>query len=206
MFGDLATFDRLLAAAHERGLKVVLDFVPNHTSIEHAWFQESRSSRDNPKRDWYIWRDASPDGSPPNNWESMFGGSAWTWDEQTGQYYFHTFLVDQPELNWRNPELVETMKNVIRFWLDRGIDGFRVDAIVCLMKDAEFRDNPPASSDSFWAKWGLALEPRYTMHQPDTFDQIIALNKVFHEEYENRVHIGETGTPTFDMLVPYYDP
>jgi alpha-glucosidase len=124
MFGDLATFDRLLAAAHARGLKVVLDLVPNHTSIEHPWFQASRSARDNPKRDWYIWRDAAPDGGPPNNWESIFGGSAWTWDAPTGQYYFHTFLVDQPELNWRNPELVNAMKDVIRFWLDRGIDGF----------------------------------------------------------------------------------
>jgi alpha-glucosidase len=204
IFGDLATFDRLLAAAHDRNLKVVLDLVPNHSSIEHAWFQASRSSRDNPKRDWYIWRDAAPDGSTPNNWESMFGGSAWTWDERTGQYYLHTFLADQPDLNWRNPELVEAMKNAIRFWLDRGIDGFRVDAIVCLMKDAAFRDNPPASPDSFWAKWGLALEPRYTMHQPDTFDQIIDLSKIFHDEYADRVHIGETGTPAFDMLVPYY--
>jgi alpha-glucosidase len=204
MFGDLAAFDRLLAAAHARSLKVVLDLVPNHTSIEHPWFQASRSARDNPKRDWYIWRDAAPDGGPPNNWESIFGGSAWTWDAPTGQYYFHTFLVDQPELNWRNPELVNAMKDVIRFWLDRGIDGFRVDAIVCLMKDAAFRDNPPAGAESFWANWGLTLEPRYTMHQPDTFDQVIDLARIFHEEYEDRVYIGETGAPIFEMLIPYY--
>lgn len=204
MFGDLETFDRLLAAAHERNLKVVLDFVPNHTSIEHPWFQASRRSRDDPKREWYIWRDAAADGAPPNNWESMFGGPAWTWDEQTEQYYFHTFLADQPELNWRHPPLVAAMQDAIRFWLDRGIDGFRVDAIVCLMKDAAFRDNPPAAPNSFWANWGLALEPRYTMHQPDTFDQIIELSKIFHEEYEGRVHIGETGTPNFEMLIPYY--
>ena len=106
MFGDLAIFDRLLAAAHERGLKIILDYVPNHSSDQHPWFQESRRSRNSPKRDWYIWQPARADGSPPNNWESIFGGSAWEWDEATGEYYLHTFVREQPDLNWRNPEVV----------------------------------------------------------------------------------------------------
>jgi alpha-glucosidase len=203
MFGDLATFDRLLAAAHERNLKIILDYVPNHTSDQHPWFLESRSSRDNPKRDWYIWQDAREDGSPPTNWESEFGGSAWEWDEQTRQYYLHTFVREQPDLNWRNPEVVEAMHNVIRFWLDRGVDGFRVDAILCLMKDPDFPDNPPVQPGSYWARWGHELEPRYTMHQPDTFQQVRLMRKVF-DEYEDRVHIGETGTPDVAQLIPYY--
>ena len=143
MFGDLAAFDRLVAAAHERGLKVIIDYVPNHTSDRHRWFIESRSSRDNPKRDWYIWRDPKPDGSEPNNWGSFFGGPAWTLDKATGQYYMHQFVPEQPELNWRNPEVVEAMLDVLRFWMKRGVDGFRMDVVGLLIKDAELRDNPP---------------------------------------------------------------
>ncbi|HSH06001.1 MAG TPA: alpha-amylase family glycosyl hydrolase [Anaerolineae bacterium] len=203
MFGDLDTFDRLLAAAHERDLKIILDFVPNHSSNEHPWFLESRSSRDNPKRDWYVWKDAQEDGSPPNNWESIFGGPAWEWDEKTEQYYLHTFLVEQPDLDWRNPEVVEAMLNVIRFWLDRGVDGFRVDAITCLMKDEQFRDNPPVTPGTYWAQWGHELEPRHTQHHPDTYQKIREMRRVF-DEYEDRVHIGETSTPTYKDLLPYY--
>jgi alpha-glucosidase len=203
IFGDLETFDRLLAAAHKCNLKIILDYVPNHTSDQHPWFLESRSSRDNPKRDWYIWKEAKEDGSPPTNWESEFGGSAWEWDEKTQQYYLHTFVREQPDLNWRNPKVVEAMYNVIRFWLDRGIDGFRVDAIRCLMKDPGFPDNPPAPPGSYWARWGYNLEPRYTMHQPDTFQQVRLMRKVF-DEYEDRVHIGETDTPDLTPLIPYY--
>lgn len=203
IFGDLDTFDRLLEEAHRRDLKIILDFVPNHTSDQHPWFVESRSARDNPKRDWYIWRDAKEDGSPPNNWESMFGGSAWEWDEKTGQYYLHTFVREQPDLNWRNPDVVEAMHNVLRFWLDRGVDGFRVDAIVCLMKDEQLRDNPAALPDSHAAKWGHTLEPLYTLHQPDTFQKVRDMRALF-DEYEERVHIGETGTPDFAGLLPYY--
>ncbi|MDF3011574.1 MAG: alpha amylase catalytic region, partial [Burkholderiales bacterium] len=127
-FGTLEDFDRLIEAAHARSLKVILDFVPNHTSDEHPWFRESRSSRDNPKRDWYLWRDA------PNNWLSCFGGSAWQFDEATGQYYYHAFLPEQPDLNWRNPEVVQAMLGVLRFWLERGVDGFRVDVLWHLVK------------------------------------------------------------------------
>ena len=143
LFGVLADFDALLAQAHARGLKVLLDFVPNHTSDQHPWFIESRSSRDNPKRDWYIWRDAAPDGGPPNNWISDFGGSAWEWDEATGQYYYHAFLKEQPDLNWRNPAVRAAMHDVLRFWFDRGVDGFRIDVLWHMVKAADFRTIRP---------------------------------------------------------------
>jgi alpha-glucosidase len=143
LFGSLADFDRLVASAHACGIRVILDFVPNHTSDRHPWFVESRELRSNPRRDWYIWRDSKPDGSPPNNWLSQFGGSAWTLDERSGQYYLHSFLREQPDLNWRNPSVRTAMYDVLRFWLNRGVDGFRIDAIWLLVKDAKFRDNPP---------------------------------------------------------------
>jgi len=142
LFGDLAAFDRLLAAVHARGLKLLLDFVPNHSSDRHPWFIESRSSRENPKRDWYIWRDPAPGGGPPNNWISDFGGSAWEWDEATGQYYLHAFLPSQPDLNWRNPDLKRAMMDVLRFWLDRGVDGFRIDVLWHIVKAEGLPDNP----------------------------------------------------------------
>ena len=142
IFGDLAVFDRLVAEAHQRGIKVIIDFVPNHTSDQHHWFRESRSSRDNPRRNWYIWRDAKPDGSPPNNWGSAFGGPAWTWDATTKQFYLHQFLKEQPELNWREPEVSAAMMDVLRFWLERGVDGFRMDVVGMIIKDRELRDNP----------------------------------------------------------------
>jgi alpha-glucosidase len=145
MFGPLSDMDALIEAAHARGLRVILGFVVNHSSDQHPWFIESRSSRDNPKRDWYIWRDPTPDGKPPNNyWLSQFDlKSAWKWDEKTSQYYLHTFLKEQPDLNWRNPEVRTAMLNVMRFWFERDIDGFRVDAPHHVMKDVQFRDNPP---------------------------------------------------------------
>ena len=143
MFGTLGDFDALVAAAHARGLKIILDFVPNHTSDQHPWFVESRSSRTNAKRDWYIWRDAKAGGGVPNNWVSEFGGSAWTWDATTQQYYYHAFLKEQPDLNWRNPDVRAAMLAVLRFWLDRGVDGFRVDAIHHLIEAEHLKDNPP---------------------------------------------------------------
>ncbi len=142
MFGNLADFDTLLTKAHQRDIRIILDFVPNHTSDQHPWFIESRSSRDNPKRDWYFWRSAKPDGSMPNNWFSIFGGSAWEFDATTGQYFLHSFLREQPDLNWRNPEVKAAMFDVLRFWLDRGVDGFRLDATHVMMKDANLTDNP----------------------------------------------------------------
>lgn len=142
-FGTLDQFDQLLDRLHRRDIRLILDFVPNHTSDQHAWFKESRSSRENPRRDWYIWADPGPDGRPPNNWQSRFSGSAWEWDEHTGQYYYHSFLHQQPDLNWRNPEVRAAMSDVLRFWMKRGVDGFRVDASAVLAKDELLRDNPP---------------------------------------------------------------
>lgn len=143
IFGDLPTFDRLVEEAHRRNLQIVIDFVPNHTSDQNPWFVESRASRTNPRRNWYIWADPKPDGNPPNNWLSVFGGSAWELDPTTGQYYLHSFLKEQPDLNWRNPEVRAAMLDAIRFWLDRGVDGFRIDVAHYMMKDPQWRDNPP---------------------------------------------------------------
>ena len=142
IFGDLFNFDKLLAAIHQQGMKLLLDFVPNHTSNEHPWFKESRRDRINVKRDWYIWAQGKPDGSAPNNWLSHFGGSAWTLDPATGEYYLHSFMAEQPDLNWRNPEVRTAMLDVMRFWLARGVDGFRTDAVYGLIKDKQLRDNP----------------------------------------------------------------
>ncbi len=138
-FGSLADFDVLVAAAHGLGLTVILDLVPNHTSDRHPWFQNSRAARESAKRDWYIWRDPAPDGGPPNNWLSNFGGSAWEYDRTTGQYYYHAFLAAQPDLNWRSAEVRAAVYDVMRFWLRRGVDGFRIDVIWHLIKDDQFR-------------------------------------------------------------------
>ena len=142
LFGDLATFDRLVTEAHRRDIRVIIDLVPNHSSDQHPWFLASRSSRDNLKRNWYVWADPKPDGSLPNNWLSVFGGPAWEWDEKTAQYYLHSFLKEQPDLNWRNPEVKAAMFDAVRFWLERGVDGFRIDVAHFIMKDPKMRDNP----------------------------------------------------------------
>ncbi|MDB5178947.1 MAG: alpha-amylase [Patescibacteria group bacterium] len=142
-FGTMADFERLLAEVHRRGMKLLLDYVPNHTSILHEWFEEARASRKSLKRDWYIWADPAGDGGPPNNWLSRFGGPAWTLDETTGQYYMHSFLPEQPDLNWRNPGVRDAMLDVLRFWLDKGVDGFRTDAVYGLVKDKVLRDDEP---------------------------------------------------------------
>lgn len=171
LFGDLETFDRLQAAAHERGLRVIVDLVPNHTSDRHPWFLESRSSRTNAKRDWYIWADPRPGGAPPNNWLSVFGGPAWEWDATTGQYYLHMFLKEQPDLNWRNPQVKEAMFDVVRFWLDRDVDGFRIDVAHLVLKDPELRDNPPNP------------ESRRTTHKPmGDFDSLLHVHDMGHPD------------------------
>ncbi|HEX7339781.1 MAG TPA: alpha-glucosidase [Rhodanobacteraceae bacterium] len=143
LFGTLADFDRLLDAAHARGLKVMIDQVLSHTSAAHAWFKQSRTSRDNDKADWYVWSDAKPDGTAPNNWLSLFGGPAWQWEPRRGQYYLHNFLASQPDLNFHNPAVREAMLDTLRFWLERGVDGFRLDSINFCFHDAQLRDNPP---------------------------------------------------------------
>ncbi|MHC1784646.1 MAG: alpha-amylase family glycosyl hydrolase [Anaerolineaceae bacterium] len=142
IYGSLNEFMELIQAMHRRNLKLIIDFVPNHSSDRHPWFIESRSTRENSKRDWYVWRDAKPDGSPPNNWLAVFGGPAWEWDEKSRQYYLHSFLKEQPDLNWRNPGLKKAMLDAVEFWLKRGVDGFRLDVAHFIMKDELLRDNP----------------------------------------------------------------
>jgi alpha-glucosidase len=202
LFGNLADFDALLAEAHKRGMKLVLDFVPNHTSDEHPWFIEARSSRDNPKRDWYIWHDPKPDGGPPNNWLSNFGGSAWKFDENTRQYYFHAFLAKQPDLNWRNPELRAAMYDVLRFWLERGVDGFRVDVIYHIVKDDQFRDNPRNPDYKPGQNPTHEFLATYIADRPEVHDIISEMRKVL-DLYPDRMLVGEVYLP-IERLVTYY--
>ena len=169
LFGTLDDFRRLVKESHRRGLKLMIDFVPNHSSHQHPWFLESRSSRRNPRRDWYYWREPAPGGGPPNNWLSVFGGSAWELDPSTGQYYLHSFLKEQPDLNWEHPELRAAMLDAIRFWLKLGVDGIRVDAVDWMAKDLKFRDNPP--------------NPRYRPGHDDPF------HKYLRRHSQNAAHL-----------------
>jgi glycosidase len=207
VFGTLADFDRLLAAAHERGLKVIVDWVPNHSSDQHPWFQASRSSRSDPRRDWYVWRDPKPDGSPPNNWLSHFGGPAWTLDPRTGQYYLHSFLREQPDLNWRNPELRRAMLDTLRFWLDRGVDGFRIDVAHYVLKDPALRDNPPNPGVSQFHKslgeYGTQLHLHDRNH-PDTHDVYREIRALLESYGPDRVSIGEIHLFELDDLLSFY--
>jgi alpha-glucosidase len=202
MYGTLAQFDRLVAEMKARGLKLIMDFVPNHTSVQHPWFQQSRSSREDPKRDWYLWRDPAPDGGPPNNWLSNFGGSAWELDQKTGQYYYHAFLKEQPDLNWRNPLVREAMHDVLRFWLRRGVDGFRVDVLWHLIKDDRWRDDPPNPDFRPGAPPHHALLRLYTTDRPEVQEVIAGLRRVVNE-FDDRVLIGEIYLP-IERLVAYY--
>src|SRR4051794_8816651 len=204
LFGTLDDFDRLLADVHRRGMKLILDLVPNHTSDQHTWFLESRSSRDNPKRDWYIWHDPAPGGGPPNNWPAAFGGSAWQWDAATGQYYLHSFAVEQPDLNWRNPEVEAAVFDAIRFWLDRGVDGFRVDVIYYMIKDDLFRDDPPNPNYRPGEDPDRAQIRLYSYNRQEVHDIVRRMRQVF-DEYENRVIIGEIYLP-YAQLMRYYGP
>lgn len=190
-FGTLAGFDALVAAAHARGIRVILDYIPNHTSDQHPWFRASRASRHDPRRDWYVWRDPAPDGGPPNNWISAFGGSAWEWDAASGQYYYHTYLREQPDLNWRNPAVEAEMLDVIRFWMERGTDGVRVDGVQNVIKDAELRDNPP--NPEYRPDGGDpydALLRVYSGDRPEVHDVIARMRRVV-DGFEGRVLIGE---------------
>ncbi|HUF52731.1 MAG TPA: alpha-amylase family glycosyl hydrolase [Dehalococcoidia bacterium] len=202
IFGTLADMDRLIEEAHRRDIKVILDHVPNHTSDQHPWFIESRSSRDNPKRDWYLWKDSKPDGSPPNNWLANFGGIAWEWDETTDQYYYHAFLKEQPDLNWRNPEVRAAMSDALRFWLDRGVDGFRVDVIYHMIKDDQWRDNPPNPDWEEGENPYRRLHAVYSIDQPEIMDVVREMRAVV-DEYNERVLIGEVYLP-IDRLMAYY--
>src|SRR5262249_1998491 len=181
LFGRLGDFDRLVRALHERCIRVILDFVPNHTSDQHPWFREARSSRHHARRDWYIWRDPR-DGKAPNNWLSVAtGASAWEYDPPSGQYFYHAFLAEQPDLNWRNPEVRRAMYEVMRFWLDRGVDGFRVDTIWRLMKDAAFRDNPANANHRQGEPPFRRLLQTHTTDQPEVFDIMAEMRQVLAE-------------------------
>lgn len=190
VFGALDDMRRLIDEAHRRDIKVMMDIVPNHTSDQHAWFQESRSSRDNPKRDWYVWRDAPGDGQLPNNWLSQAGGSSWTYDPTTGQYYLHSFMPQQPDLNWENPDVREAMKGVMRYWFDMGVDGFRVDAVWGLSKNLDYADDPhnPAFD-------GPSDEYGYYIHssckQGPHFIERLAEIAAVAREYEDRFVVFE---------------
>jgi alpha-glucosidase len=195
IFGDLGALDALVAAAHGRGIKVLLDLVPNHTSDQHPWFIESRADRTNPKHDWYIWRDGTP-GQPPNNWRAAFtNGPAWTWDEQRDQWYLHLFLPQQPDLNWASPEVEAAMHDVVRFWLDRGVDGFRIDVVHCLGKDPAMADAPDAVAAIPWC----ALNDRPETHP------ILRRLRMLADGYDgDRVLVGEVALLDGTLVPPYY--
>jgi alpha-glucosidase len=190
-FGSLTIFDELVTKLHARGIRLLLDFVPNHTSIAHPWFFESRASRASAKRDWYVWADPGADGGPPNNWLSRFGGSAWQWEEASGQYYYHAFLCEQPDLNWRNREVRNAMADVLRFWLSRGVDGFRVDASAVLIEDELLRDDPPDPKfDPKTTPPPERLRRRFTDDRPECMVCLEELRAVL-DEFPDRVLAGE---------------
>jgi alpha-glucosidase len=196
LFGTLDDFDRLLEDAHARGLRVILDWVPNHTSDQHPWFLEARSSRTNPRRDWYVWRDPAPGGGPPNNWRAAFADvPAWTLDEATGQYYLHLFLPEQPDLNWAEPAVVEAMHDVLRFWLDRGVDGFRADVVHAIGKDPALPDDPPEA----------ALLPKSSTNDHPTTHALLRDIRALLDGYPgDRMMVGEVYLLDTARVATYY--
>ncbi len=192
IFGTIGDFDAVVAKAHRLGLKLIIDQVYSHSSDQHRWFGKSRSSRDNPRADWYVWADPKPDGSPPNNWQSVFGGPSWTWDARRGQYYLHNFLPEQPDLNLHNPQVQEALLEITRFWLERGVDGFRFDAINFAMHDPELRDNPPAEPGGKRTRPFDFQKHLYNQSHPSIalfLEQIRALV----ESYGDRFALAEVG-------------
>ena len=198
----MADFDRLLAAAKAHHIRVLMDMVMNHASDQSAWFKESRSSRNNPKRDWYIWRDGKGPGIPPNNWESEFGGSAWTYDPETKQWYYHAFLAAQPDLNGRNPEVQKAMFNVCRFWLDKGVAGFRLDAVPELFEDPQFRDEREIGGTNAFGDPNL--DESRTSNLPEVHGVMRALRKLVDSYPGDRVLIGETYLPNIQDQLAWY--
>jgi len=209
IFGTLADLDRLIAKAHGLGLKVIIDQVLSHTSDQHAWFQESRESRDNPKADWYVWADARPDGTPPNNWLSIFGGVAWQWEPRRSQYYLHNFLAQQPDLNFHNPDVERAALDNLRFWLERGIDGLRLDAINFCFHDAQLRDNPPRPENARKATGFKADNPygyqwhHYNNTQPEMLPLLERVRKLL-DEFPNVVALGEISSDDSAATVAEY--
>jgi alpha-glucosidase len=200
MYGSLSDFDRLASAASKRGIRIILDLVVNHTSDRHAWFLDSASSRTSAHRDWYIWRDGKGPGQPPNNWTSIFGGSAWRFDPGTRQYYYHYFYPEQPDLNWRNPAVERAMLDVTRWWYRRGVSGFRLDAVDTLFEDPGLRDNPEQPGTNAYGDRNQ--EPRYNTKLPEVHDVLRKLRKVAEES--GAVLIGETWTSDIAELKRYY--
>ena len=192
LFGTLEDFDALLKRAHSLNLKVIIDQVYSHSSDQNPWFQESRSSRDNGKSDWYVWADAKADGSPPNNWQSVFGGPAWQWDARRCQYYLHNFLAEQPDLNVHKPAVQDALLDIARFWLDRGVDGFRIDAINFAMHDPQLRDNPPVANGGRRTRPFDFQKHLYNQSHPDI---VTFLERLRHltDSYEDRFTLAEVG-------------
>jgi alpha-glucosidase len=199
--GTLAGLDRLVADASARGLRVVLDLVPNHTSSEHAWFVESRSGRDSSRRDWYVWADPAVGGGPPNNWIDATGASAWTLDDGSGQYYLHNFLPTQPDLDWWNPAVRAEFEDILRFWLDRGVAGFRIDVAHALVKDAERRDDPPAPVGP---ETPFGLEPRYSKNRPEVHGIYRSWRRLADAYAPGRLLLGETWVLDASRLAAFY--
>ena len=202
VFGTMQDFDRLVDRLHARDMRVILDFVPNHTSDRHPWFEESRASRSNPKREWYVWADAGLNGGPPNNWLSRFGGSAWQWDEHTEQYYYHSFLIEQPDLNWRHPEVRSAMAHVLRFWLRRGVDGFRTDASAVLVEDDLLRDDPPNPDANADTPPPQRLKRVFTDDRRESMAYLEEIRQVV-DEFDDRVLAAEVQGRT-DRIGHFY--
>lgn len=202
--GTLEDLDALVSEAAKRDLRVILDLVPNHTSIEHPWFIEARASRSNPKRDWYVWADPSEDGGPPNNWASSFGGPAWTLDETTGQYFLHNFLSEQPDLNWWNPEVRDEFDRILAFWFDRGVAGFRIDVVHMVIKDEQLRDNPPVEDGDHWFIKMRGQRQFYNSCRPEVHDVIKRWRSIADSYTPKRVLIGETHVFDTEMLASFY--
>ena len=202
--GTLADMDRLIAAAGARGIRVLLDLVPNHTSDRHPWFVESRGSRDSERRDWYVWADPAPGGGPPNNWLSAFGGPAWKLDEATGQYYLHNFAAGQPDLNWWHEDVRAEFESILSFWFDRGIAGFRIDVAHGIVKDRELRDNPPAGPHDSADEQAIGQRREYTFHRPEVHDVFRAWRALAEAREDAPVLIGETWALDMERLAQFY--
>jgi alpha-glucosidase len=203
-YGTMADFDHMVSEAKKRNIRVIMDYVPNHTSDQNKWFLESRSSRTNPKRDWYIWRDGKGPGKPPNNWQSWFGHSAWTLDAKTGQWYYHYFYVQQPDLNWRNPEVRKAMYDVLRFWLDRGAAGFRMDAVSRLFEDPNLHDDPILPGKNAFGDPNI--KHKYTDDLPEVHDVLREIRSLVDSYPGYPVLISEADEPTIQDLVKMYGP
>jgi alpha-glucosidase len=203
-YGTMADLDELVASAGSRGIQVLIDLVPNHSSDRHAWFVDSRSSRDAERRDFYVWVDPKPDGSPPNNWVGCFGGPAWTLDESTGQYYLHNFLPEQPDLNWWCEDVRTEFDDILRFWWDRGIAGFRIDVCNMIVKDRQLRDNPPATEDDPFIMQMFGQRPEYTSNRPEVHDVLRHWRQLADGYEPGKVLLGETNVEALETMVLFY--